>query len=128
MPNQPRRQDDEQSVTSVNAGDELTVTFQNPIGDGIQAVQLQAISIDQGWVSHGSAAVKAAQIKVFPERHPEACGGDVYQTFATLDSFQQNRIPYGVWLEPGERVRVKIVLNSAAKTVRVRVERLCTFA
>ena len=118
------RRDEPFEVTTAAVGTVVEQFIRNPTEAGLAYVELLAVSYDKGTIA--GVAIPKAQFKLTPRDHPAAGGGDVYHTFACLDSYQQNRMPFGIRTNPGEVVKVQVLHNLAATGVW-RLERLLAF-
>lgn len=103
---------------------EKEVTLQGINEPGLDHVLIAAIAQDKGTIA-GTASAKV-QVKVLPQVQRGLGGGDVYNTFAALDTDQQTRMAFGVRLQPNEDCIVKVKPN-VITTIRVRVERYRAF-
>lgn len=103
---------------------EKEVTLQGINEPGLDHVLIAAIAQDKGTIA-GVASSKV-QVKLLPQVQRGLGGGDVYNTYAALDTQQQTRIAFGVKLMPNEDCIVKVKPN-VATTIRVRIERYRAF-
>jgi hypothetical protein len=92
----------------------------------LRFVRIDAISYDAGVVA--GVAITKGQFKAFPGGDREAMGGDTWHTFAALDTYRQNRVPFGNLMRPGEDLKLIVKLNTNGATARFRVERTLFYA
>lgn len=112
---------DEFSAIDASGSAETTRTLFGIKEPGLHHVLLASVDQDKGAVF--GVAVSKAQVKVLPRFQTGLAGGDVFHTYASRPSFNQNDMPFGIRLRPDEDCNVVFKPNTAGATVRVRVVR-----
>jgi hypothetical protein len=112
-------------VTDSTGSEEVTKIVPGVREPGLRGVRIDYIAYDKGTVA--GTAVAKGQFKALPGGDHGGMGGNAWHTFATLDTYQQNRIFFGHVLAPGEDLELVAKLNTAAATARFRVGRTLIF-
>lgn len=109
------------SLDNAGGNAENDKIFDGITESGLDHVLVESVNHDGGDVSGATSA--KVQLKFLPAQQRGLGGGDVYQTYAALDTYQKRRMPFGARLNPGEALTVRVKNNVANSNVRLRLVR-----
>lgn len=114
-----------QSVDGTGS-DVKSVTLPGINEPGLDHVFVASIDQDRGVVSTGSASYLKAQVRFTAKQQTWLGGGSFWHSYATRPTYQQNDMPFGARLRPGEDALVEFK-NNAAGTIEVKIVRYRAF-